>query len=121
MVELVDTQDLKSCEPKKFVRVRFPPEAQHYRSLKIKEKYNMEILSFILGMSIVVVIAVAVVAVMAFVKVSKHNKEIDNLHQVIGRELDNQNRDRDTIVNDIYRTMDSRLDKLESKIQSRKA
>jgi Na+-transporting NADH:ubiquinone oxidoreductase subunit NqrC len=81
----------------------------------------MDILSFILGMSIVVVIAVAVVAVMAFVKVSKHNKEIDNLHQILGRELDNQTRERNEIVQDIFRTMDSRLDKLESKLVSRKA
>ncbi len=28
VVELVDTQDLKSCSPKKRVRVRFPPGAQ---------------------------------------------------------------------------------------------
>lgn len=82
----------------------------------------MDILSFILGMSIVVVIAVAIVAVMAFVKVNKHNKEIDNIHQVLGREIDNQNRDRDLAVNDIYRTLDSRFDKLESKFtSSRKA
>lgn len=81
----------------------------------------MDILSFILGMSIVVVIAVAVVAVMAFVKVNKHNKEIDNLHQMLGRELDNQTRERNEVVNEIYRTIDSRLDKLESKLASRKA
>jgi Na+-transporting NADH:ubiquinone oxidoreductase subunit NqrC len=87
----------------------------------MKEKHNMDILSFILGMSIVVVIAVAVVAVMAFVKVSKHNKEIDNLHQILGRELDNQTRERNEVVQEIFRTMDSRLDKLESKLVSRKA
>jgi len=81
----------------------------------------MDILSFILGMSIVVVIAVAVVAVMAFVKVSKHNKEIDTLHQILGRELDNQTRERNDVVQEIFRTMDSRLDKLESKLVSRKA
>ncbi len=86
----------------------------------------MDILSFILGMSVVVVIAVAVVAVSAFVKVSKTNKDIkdrfealyrdvDNLHRVIGQENENQNRERDTIINDIYRTIDSRFDKLESK------
>lgn len=81
----------------------------------------MDILSFILGMSIVVVIAVAVVAVVAFVRVNRHSKDIEGLHQVLGREIDNQNRERDNIVQDIYRTLDSRLDKLESKITSRKA
>ena len=65
---------LKICWIVISVRVQLPPQVQHYRSLKIKEKINMDILSFILGMSVVVVIAVAVVAVMAFVKVKKHNK-----------------------------------------------
>ncbi len=82
----------------------------------------MDILSFILGMSIVVVIAVAVVAVMAFVKVRKHNKEIDELQQILGREIEQQNREREREITEVYRTLDSRLDKLESKlITSRKA
>jgi Na+-transporting NADH:ubiquinone oxidoreductase subunit NqrC len=99
-----------------------PAPGTHYRSLAYRRKKIMDILSFILGMSIVVVIAVAVVAVMAFVKVNKHNKEIDELQQILGREIENQNRERDSIVNDIYRTIDSRLDKLESKlVTSRKA
>ncbi len=90
----------------------------------------MDILSFILGMSVVVVIAVAVVAVSAFVKVSRTNKDIkdqfealyrdvDNLHRIIGQENENQNRERDTIINDIYRTIDSRFDKLESKFSKK--
>ncbi len=82
----------------------------------------MDILSFILGMSVVVVIAVAVVAVMAFVKVRKHNKEIDELQQILGREIEQQNREREREITEVYRTLDSRLDKLESKlITSRKA
>ena len=81
----------------------------------------MDLISFILGMSIVVVIAVAVVAVMAFVRVNKQNKEIEMIEQYLAREIENQLRDRDRIVDDIYRTIDSRLDKLESKLSSRKA
>ena len=82
----------------------------------------MDILSFILGMSIVVVIAVAVVAVMAFVKVKKHNKEIETIHTIIGREVETLNRSREDDVRNLYSTLDSRLDKLESKITiSRKA
>ena len=81
----------------------------------------MDILSFILGMSVVVVIAVAVVAVMAFVKVRKHNKEIETIHTIISNEFERSNRERDIIVNDINRTIDSRLDKLETKLASRKA
>ena len=81
----------------------------------------MDLISFILGISMVVVIAVAVVAVMAFVRVNKQKEEIKQIHQFLGREIENQLRDRDRIVDDIYRTIDSRLDKLESKLSSRKA
>ena len=81
----------------------------------------MDILSFILGMSIVVVIAVAVVAVIAFVKVNKLNKEIERIHTTMGMEFENQNRERERDITEVYRTLDSRLDKLESKLSSRKA
>jgi hypothetical protein len=81
----------------------------------------MDILSFILGMSMVVVIAVAVVAVMAFVRVNKLNKEIESLHTILGLEVESQNRERENVINDVYRTLDSRLDKLESKIIGRQA
>ena len=81
----------------------------------------MDLISFILGMSIVVVIAVAMVAVIAFVRVNKQKKEIEMIEQYLAREIENQLRDRDRIVDDIYRTIDSRLDKLESKLSSRKA
>ena len=82
----------------------------------------MDILSFILGMSIVVVIAVAVVAVIAFVKVKKHNKEIETIHTIMGNEFDRVNRERENDIQNVYRALDSRLDKLESKIiTSRKA
>ena len=69
----------------------------------------------------VVVIAVAVVAVMAFVRVNKLNKEIESLHTILGLEVASQNRERENVINDVYRTLDSRLDKLESKIISRQA
>jgi transcription initiation factor TFIIIB Brf1 subunit/transcription initiation factor TFIIB len=81
----------------------------------------MDILSFILGMSIVVVIAVAVVAVIAFVKVRKHNKEIETIHQIIATESERTNRDMTELDRRIFSVLDSRLDKLESRITSRKA
>jgi hypothetical protein len=81
----------------------------------------MDILSFILGMSIVVVIAVAVVAVIAFVRVNKLNKEIDSIHTIYSGEFDRVNRDRADLERQVYSVLDSRLDKLESKITSRKA
>jgi heme/copper-type cytochrome/quinol oxidase subunit 2 len=81
--------------------------------LEIKEKINMDILSFILGMSIVVVIAVAVVAVIAFVKVNKTNKEIETIHTIMGNEFERSNRNREEDIKNVYSTLDSRLDKLE--------
>ncbi len=69
----------------------------------------------------VVVVAVAIVAVIAFVKVNKLSKEIETIHTVMGHEIETQNRERENVINDVYRTLDSRLDKLESKIISRKA
>ena len=81
----------------------------------------MDILSFILGMSVVVVIAVAVVAVIAYVKVRKHKEAIEQIHIMMSNAYDEQNRERERAVSDIYRTLDSRFDKLESKLSSRKA
>ena len=81
----------------------------------------MDILSFILGMSVVVVIAVAIVAVMAFVKVRKHNEAIDNIHQIIAIESERTKRDMTDLERNINSFLDSRLDKLESRITSRKA
>jgi Tfp pilus assembly protein PilN len=78
----------------------------------------MDLISFILGMSIVVVIAVAVVAVIAFVRVNKQKEEIKQIEQFLAREIENQMRDRDRIVDDVYRTIDSRLDKLESRLNA---
>ena len=73
----------------------------------------MDILSFILGMSIVVVIAMTIVAVIAFVKVNKLNKEIERIHTTMGMEFENQNRERKRELTNVYSTIDSRLDKLE--------
>ena len=75
----------------------------------------MDILSFILGMSIVVVIAVAIVAVMAFVKVNKTNKEIETIHTIMSGEFERVNRNMTDTQRDIFSSLDSRLDKLESK------
>ena len=82
----------------------------------------MDIISFILGMSVVVVIAIAIVAVMAFVKVRKHSKEIETIHQIMANEFERTNRDMTELDRRIVSVLDSRLDKLESKlITSRKA
>ena len=95
----------------------------------------MDILSFILGMALVVVIAIAIVAVRAFVRVREITEELSSIHQVIGSEIDNQNRLREHVerhselaIQEIYRNMDdriqnthrvmdSRFDKLDNKFQ----
>lgn len=81
----------------------------------------MDLISFVLGVVTVLSVIGVVVIVIAFVRVNKQKEEIKQIHQFLTREIENQMRDRDRIIDDVYRTMDSRLDKLESKLSSRKA
>ena len=66
----------------------------------------MEILSFVLGMSAVVVIAVSVVAVIGFVKARKIEKELESISEDIYHLIDkNQidfNRRADELENNIF-------------------
>ena len=98
----------------------------------------MEILSFVLGMSAVVVIVVSIVAVIGFVKARKIEKETNRIHTIMGNESERVTRDIadthqriDDRVSDIYRAvsqlennvfsqLDSRLDKLENKLITKK-
>lgn len=97
----------------------------------IKEKQIMETLSFILGMAIVVVVAVAIVAVYAFVKVIKlqdNLKQLDrelslresNLYQAINEENRQINQRVDLFETNVYSQLDSRLDKLQNKLNNTK-
>jgi hypothetical protein len=81
----------------------------------------MDLISFVLGVVTVLSVIGVVVIVIAFIRVNKQKKEIKQIHLFLEREIENQMRDRDRIIDDVYRTMDSRLDKLESKLSSRKA
>jgi predicted Holliday junction resolvase-like endonuclease len=80
----------------------------------------MDILSFSLGIAVVVVIALAVVAVIAFVKVRKIEKQIEQLESGIFRALQDEisasHRRIDELGSSVFSTLDSRLDKLESKL-----
>jgi len=79
----------------------------------------METISFVLGMASVVVIAVAIVAVYAFVKVREQKEEISNLYRIIN-DSDTQIHLRiDEETRSIYSTLDSRLDKLEIKLKEK--
>jgi signal transduction histidine kinase len=84
----------------------------------------MEILSFVLGMSVVVVIAVSVVAVIGFVKARKIEKELESISEDIYRLIDKNetdfNRRVDELETNIFSQLDSRLDKLENKLITKK-
>ena len=84
----------------------------------------MEILSFVLGMSAVVVIAVSVVAVIGFVKARKIEKELERIGEDVYRKIDSNqtdfNRRADELENNIFSQLDSRLDKLENKLITKK-
>ena len=74
----------------------------------------MELLSFSLGMAFVVVIAIAIVAVYAFVKVRNLDKELRSVHQVIRTEREDRNRlhehdrrDHEIVIQEVYRTIDN--------------
>lgn len=87
----------------------------------------METLSFGLGIAFVVVIAIAVAAVYALVKVLKLQQSVEGLSRNLqdttrdfyndkDREVSNLHRRIDTVEESIYRTIDSRLDRLENKL-----
>jgi signal transduction histidine kinase len=84
----------------------------------------MEILSFVLGMSAVVVIVVSIVAVIGFVKARKIEKELESISEDIYRLIDRNetdfNRRVDELENNIFSQLDSRLDKLENKLVTKK-
>jgi len=91
----------------------------------------METLSFILGIASVVVIATAIVAVYAFVKVNKVqirvndletllSRENENILRIINTEIQNVSRHVDNVERDIYSQMDSRFDRLENKLTNKK-
>jgi tetrahydromethanopterin S-methyltransferase subunit G len=91
----------------------------------------METLSFVLGIAFVVVIALAIVATYAFVKVIKVKNQLNDIQRqldsVVGEIYQNiaeENRQIhqriDIFEKDIYSQLDSRLDKLETKLTNKK-
>jgi predicted PurR-regulated permease PerM len=80
----------------------------------------METLSFVLGMASVVVIAVAIVAVYAFVKVRQVRQELYSTQLTLSSEIENVYRTIHEEKINIYSSIDSRLDKLESKLTNKK-
>ena len=80
----------------------------------------METLSFVLGMASVVVIAVAIVAVYAFVKVRQVRQELRSTELNISTEIERVYRTIHDEKLNMYSSLDSRLDKLESKLTNNK-
>ena len=91
----------------------------------------METLSFVLGIALVVVIALAIVAMYAFVKVIQVQKTTEELmretdrrfadvYQAIAEENAQINRRVTGLEKDIYSQLDSRLDKLETRLINKK-
>ena len=80
----------------------------------------METISFVLGMSSVVVIALAIVAVVGFVKARKTEKELEQTGQDLYLEIENLRTDIHRRVDELEcncnSQLDSRLDKLESRL-----
>ena len=90
----------------------------------------METLAFILGIALVVVIAIAIVAIYAFVKVGKlenHIREFDgreaNVYNSMSsqtdwmnRRIDETERNINELGKEVFSQLDSRLDKLENKL-----
>ena len=79
----------------------------------------METISFVLGMASVVVIAIAIVAVYAFVKVRNHQEELNNLYRLIGETENNIHIRIDSETANLYSVIDSRFDKLENKVNNK--
>ena len=84
----------------------------------------METLSFVLGMSSVVVIAVAVVAVIGFVKVRKIEIELEHtsadVYRLLERNQTELHQRVDQLGETVFSQLDSRLDKLENKLITKK-
>jgi len=80
----------------------------------------METLSFVLGMALVVVIALAIVAVYAFVKVRQVRQELQNTQLNISNEIERVYRAMHDDKTNMHSSLDSRLDKLESKLTNNK-
>ena len=84
----------------------------------------MDILSFGLGIAVVVIIGLLVIAVIAFVKARKIEKQIEVLEAAIYREIQSEiaetHRRIDDFEKEVFSQLDSRLDKLENKLITKK-
>jgi len=84
----------------------------------------MDILSFVLGIAVVVIIGLSIISVIAFFKVKKIEKQIESLEseifRTIGTEIADTHRRIDDLEREVSSQLDSRLDKLENKLTTTK-
>jgi cob(I)alamin adenosyltransferase len=83
----------------------------------------MDILSFVLGIAVVVIIGLSIISVIAFFKVKKIEKQIERLEwnwYTIGTEIAETHRRIDDLEREFFSQLDSRLDKLENKLTTTK-
>ena len=84
----------------------------------------MDILSFVLGIAVVVIIGLSVISVIAFFKVKKIVKQIEHLESDIFRQIETEiagtHRRIDDFEKEVFSQLDSRLDKLEQKLTNNK-
>ena len=84
----------------------------------------MDILSFGLGIAVVVIIGLSVISVIAFFKVKKIERQIEELESAIFRQIEiniaETHRRIDDFEREVYSQLDSRLDKLENKLTTKK-
>jgi cob(I)alamin adenosyltransferase len=83
----------------------------------------MDILSFVLGIAVVVIIGLSIISVIAFFKVKKIEKQIERLEwnwYTIGTEIAETHRRIDDLEREVFSQLDSRLDKLENKLTTTK-
>ena len=84
----------------------------------------MDILSFGLGIAVVVIIGLTIISVLAFFKVKKIERQIENLESDIYREIQSEisetHRRIDDLEREVFSQLDSRLDKLENKLSTTK-
>jgi signal transduction histidine kinase len=84
----------------------------------------MDILSFGLGIAVVVIIGLSIISVIAFFKARKIEQQIEHMESAIYREIQSEiaetHRRIDDFEKDVYSQLDSRLDKLENKLTTKK-
>lgn len=84
----------------------------------------MDILSFVLGIAVVLIIGLSVIAVIAFVKARKTEKELESVSMFVYQQFDKiqaeLHRRIDELGSDVFSQLDSRLDKLENKLTTKK-